>query len=80
MNGLEENYQNLAIAIIRQAAKDWRSAAKRLIKKPNNKDAKAMKEETERFFHSGWCYELGGVEGDVILGRLKRELEEELHG
>ena len=28
--GLEENYQELAIAIIKQAAKDWQLAAKRL--------------------------------------------------
>ena len=32
--GLEENYQKLAHEIIKQAAKDWRQAARRLKKNP----------------------------------------------
>ena len=72
--GLEENYQGLAIAIIKQAAKDWKLAAKRLKKNPRNREALALKEETESFFHSEWCYELGGVDGKYILRTLQGEL------
>ena len=69
--GLEENYQELAIAIIKQAAKDWREAEKRLRKNPRNRAAAEMKEETERFFHSSYCYGLGGVDGRFILRKLR---------
>lgn len=69
--GLEENYQELAIAIIKQAAKDWQQASKRLRKNPRNKDAGRVKEETERFFKSEYCYGLGGVDGRVILRKLQ---------
>jgi len=72
--GLEENYQKLAHEIIKQAAKDWRQAARRLKKNSRNREAASLKEETERFFHSQWCYELGGIDGDVILKRLQEEL------
>ena len=52
--GLEENYQKLAHEIIKQAAKDWRQAARRLKKNPRNREAASLKEETERFStHSG---------------------------
>lgn len=71
--GLEENYEKLAHEIIKQAAKDWRQAALRLKKNPRNRDALSLKAETERFFRSQWCYELGGIEGDVFLGRLQEE-------
>ena len=69
--GLEENYQELAIAIIKQAAKDWREAEKRLRKNPRNRAAAEMKEETERFFRSEYCYGLGGVDGRAILRKLQ---------
>ena len=69
--GLEENYQELAIAIIKQAAKDWQLAAKRLRKNPRNKEAARVKEETERFFRSEYCYGLGGVDGRAILRKLQ---------
>ena len=69
--GLEENYQELAIAIIKQAARDWQQAAKRLRKNSRNKEAARVKEETERFFRSEYCYGLGGVDGRAILRKLQ---------
>ena len=71
--GLERNYEKLAHEIIKQAVKDWRQAARRLKKNPRNRDALSLKGETERFFRSQWCYELGGIEGSVLLGKLQEE-------
>ena len=51
--------------------KDWQLAAKRLRKNPRNKEAARVKEETERFFRSEYCYGLGGVDGRAILRKLQ---------
>ena len=72
--GLEENYENLANAIVRQAAKDWAAASKRLKRKPSNEVALVTREECERFFHSGWFELLTGVEGEYLLKKLKEGL------
>lgn len=72
--GLEENYQNLANAIVKQAAKDWLGAMKRLKKKPGNKIAQETRDECERFFRSGWFEQLTGVDGEFLLRKLKEEL------
>ncbi len=48
------NYENLANAIILQAAKDYRMALKCLKANPKNRTALADKDEIERFFRSQW--------------------------
>ena len=72
--GLERNYEDLVQAIVLRAVKDWRIAMKRLKKKSNNKDALAMKDETERFFQSQWFYGLTGVDGCAVLRKLQQEV------
>lgn len=69
----EDNYQELANAVVLQAVKDWRSAAARLRKRPNNRDAEQMRSETERFFLSGWFGVLTKLDGKVLLKKLKEE-------
>lgn len=46
---MTDPYQNLANAIILTAVKDWRSARRKLKRKPKNKDAKILLEECESF-------------------------------
>ena len=70
---MTEPYENLANAIVLQAVKDWRSAVKTLKKRPRYDPAKQMKEECERFFRSDWFEQLTGVDGSVILRKLKQE-------
>lgn len=66
-------YENLADAIVLQAVKDWRKAVKTLKKRPRYEAAKQTREECERFFRSEWFEELTGVDGSVILRKLKQE-------
>ena len=66
-------YENLANAIVLQAVKDWRSAVRKLKKRPRYDPAKQMKEECEGFFLSDWFEELTSVDGRVILRKLKQE-------
>lgn len=68
-------YEALANAIIVQAALDYRTARRRLRKHPGNEDALRMKREVEQFFVSGWFELLSDADGQVILERLKGELE-----
>ena len=70
---MTEPYENLANAIVLQAVKDWRSAVRTLKKRPRYDPAKQMKEECERFFRSDWFEQLTGVDGSVILRKLKQE-------
>ena len=66
-------YQELANAIIIQAAKDWRIAVRRLKKNPGYEPAKRDRADCERFFRSAWCSELTEVDGTYILRKLKKE-------
>jgi hypothetical protein len=68
-----DGYEALANAIIIQAANDYRAAAKRLKKKPDDVNAWKMKRECVRFFNSKWCRELTNADTIKILERLKKE-------
>lgn len=45
-----DGYKNLANAVVVQAARDYRSALKRLWRRPDNVEANKMKNDCERFF------------------------------
>ena len=69
----DELYAKLATAIVLQAVRDWRSAVRKLKKRPRYEPAKQMKDECERFFRSGWFMALTGADGSYILLKLKKE-------
>ena len=69
MDPYRENYENLANAIIIQAAEDWRRA----VWHPRSKDAQMIREKTEEFFLSGWFEMLTDVDGKWLLNKLKKE-------
>ena len=66
-------WEELANAIIFQAAQDWRSARDRLIRDPHDAKAMALKRETERFFRSEFYMHLTEVDGEYLLDRLRKE-------
>ena len=70
---MTDPYENLANAIVLQAVKDWRSAVRKLKKRPRYDPAKQMRDDCERFFRSGWFEELTGMDGSAILRKLKQE-------
>lgn len=70
MNG---DYEELANAVIVQAAKDWRKAVRTLKKHPQYRTANQMRAECECFFKSEWFMVLTNVEGSYLLGKLKKE-------
>ena len=70
---MTDPYQNLANAIILTAVKDWRSARRKLKRKPKNKDAKILLEECESFLRSAWFASLTDVDGEILIRKLYEE-------
>lgn len=69
-------YEKLANAIVLLAAKDYRSALKRLKKYPGDREAKAAALELERFFRSGWYSALTSVDGEYLIENIRKEVLE----
>ena len=57
-HGINKAYQNLADAIIAQAAKDLREAERMLKRNPGNLVFQQRKQEVEKFLDSQWCKDL----------------------
>lgn len=70
---LIDPYVKLANAIIIQAAKDYRSARKKLKKNRKNEEAKLMVEDLERFFRSDYFAALSDLDGPALLTKLEEE-------
>ena len=62
-------YEKLANAIIIQAAKDYRTALRKL----RNHLAQAEAESIDRFFRSGWYKCLTDVDGEMVIRKLREE-------
>ena len=68
-------WEELANAIIIQAAEDWRSAMRHLQKHPSDAAAKRRMRETEEFFLSEFYMLLTTYDGRTLLRRLKEEFK-----
>ena len=66
-------YEELANAIVEQAAKDYREIRRKLRKNPNDMTARGQMGEVVRFFHSRWFGILTDANPDYILEQLKEE-------
>lgn len=69
-----DSYENLANAIIAQAAEDYRAALKKIKAHPKNKDAIDEALRIEHFFRSGWYQTLTSVDGECLIRRLQAEI------
>ena len=66
-------WEELANAIIIQAAEDWRSAMRHLSRHPRSMAARIRIRETEEFFLSEFYMLLTTYDGHTLLKRLKEE-------
>lgn len=69
-------YQELANAIVTQAADDYKRACKQLRTSKKDSDALGTKRECERFFVSDWFDVLSGLDGRVLLQDLRKVCNE----
>ena len=66
-------WQSLANAIVISAAKDYRTALRRLRRNPKNKTALSEIADLEWFFRSDWYAMLTNVPGETLIRKLKEE-------
>lgn len=66
-------YEKLANGIVIQAAKDYRTALRKLKRNPRNQLAKVEADSIERFFRSDWYKCLTEVDGEMVLRKLREE-------
>ena len=71
---MDDNYIELANAIILQAVKDYRGALKKLKKRPRSETAKISKQEVERFFRSDWYLQLTSLDPEMLMQKLNEEV------
>ena len=73
MNFMQQNWEELANAIILQAVKDYRDSRRRARKPRSAREARKRIAEVEKFFRSWWFYQLTDIDGDKLLEKLKEE-------
>ena len=71
---MNKNYENLANAIVLQAAMDFRKALKTLKKYPCDRLALHTKREVMRFFRSDWYSSLTTVDPEILIHKLTEEV------
>ena len=72
---MDENYQNLANAIILQAVKDFRAAYRRLKRFPNDRAAGSEVRDITKFFCSQYFEALSTLDGPALLQKIIDEME-----
>ena len=70
-----DSYEKLANAIVLQAVKDYRTALKRVARRPKDRDGLATKNECERFFRSSWFSVLTGIDPEMLMRKLQMEVQ-----
>ena len=68
-------YQAIANAVVEQAAKDYRQALKAVSLNSRNREAKAIVSECEAFFRSDWYGVLTGLDGEMLMAKIREETE-----
>ena len=66
-------WQDLANAVIVQAAKDYRTSLRRLRRKPKSRTALDEIADLEEFFRSDWYRILTNVDGELLMRLIKEE-------
>ena len=70
---MDDNYQDLANAIVVRAAKDYRKALERLDETPDSVGAENEIKRLEKFFRSDYYKLLTSVDGELLINKLKQE-------
>ena len=70
----QRNWQDLAEAIVVQAASDYRHARYRNIKRPYQQDTLREIREIEQFFRSTWFGTLSNLDGAQLLRDIKKQM------
>lgn len=72
---LQENWENLANAIIVCAVKDYSKAYRRTLRHPDDVSVQGEVNKLERFFYGEWYAKLTDLDPYYLLERLKEGIE-----
>ena len=72
---LQDNWEDLANAIIISAVKDYVNAYRCILRRPDSECAQEEVKKLERFFFGEWYAKLTDLDPDYLLDRLKEEIE-----
>lgn len=72
---MNDNYQNLANAIVLLAVNDYRKALHTLSLYPKDRSVKFQIKQIEQFFRSEFYKLLTSVEGEMLIGKLNEEMK-----
>ena len=75
--GIMEGYNNLLVAVVRQAAIDYRKALKRTIRKRGCPEALQMVDECERFFRRDMANYVN-LDGEKVIAALREKVYKEM--
>lgn len=75
---MEYFYEQLAIAIVEQAVRDYAKALIVLHRDPDDEAAWRIRLEAELFFHSRWLTALTTVPGSVLMGYGRKIAAEQI--
>lgn len=75
--GIMEGYNNLLVAVVKQAAIDYRRALKRLIRKPGDPESRQMVDGCERFFRRDMKYYVN-LDGEKVIAALREKVYKEM--
>lgn len=72
---LQENWEDLANAIIISAVEDYQSAYKRLLRNPESEFRKKEVEKLEEFFRGSWYATLTDLDPNYLIRKIQEEIE-----
>ncbi|HEY9059202.1 MAG TPA: hypothetical protein VIO64_01680 [Pseudobacteroides sp.] len=72
---MNDNYQNLANAIVLSAVNDYRKGLQTLTLYPKDRTAKYQIKQIEQFFRSEFYKLLTGIDGEMLIGKLNEEMK-----
>lgn len=72
---MNDNYQNLANAIVLLAVNDYRKAMKTLTLYPKDRTLKFQIKQIEQFFRSDFYKLLTSIDGEMLISRLHKEMK-----
>ncbi len=70
-------YHELANAVVKLAADDYRRALKAIKRNPNSRHSMSAAMEYENFFKSRWFEVLTEIDGEWLMERLREEVHKE---
>ena len=66
----DDCYTELAVAVVKQACKDYKTAVHRLLRDHDHEAALRMKADVEKFFRSEWFTMLSDLDGEALMKRI----------